>query len=62
MLVRTTPGQVVFCNNPVTGLIIATGIFISSPYNGVMMVLGAVASTLTAMVVQADEASIANGS
>eukprot|EP00035_Acanthoeca_spectabilis_P001811 m.82930 g.82930 ORF g.82930 m.82930 type:complete len:918 (-) comp11154_c0_seq1:95-2848(-) len=54
-------GQVVFMNNPVTGLFIATGILVSSPYEGALLLLGVASSTLTAMLMRLDQASIRSG-
>mmetsp|Transcript_32323 Transcript_32323/g.84582 ORF Transcript_32323/g.84582 Transcript_32323/m.84582 type:complete len:965 (+) Transcript_32323:231-3125(+) len=54
-------GQVVFMNNPITGLLITIAIFVASPYAGALMVLGTVAGTATAMAFEMDAASIDSG-
>lgn len=42
-------------NNPISGAIICIGVFNSSSYHGCMMLLGAAASTLTAIAVGSDK-------
>jgi len=59
-LLRGT-GQVMFQNNPLTGLIFLAGIFVNSGKLGGLGVLGLAASTLTAYLLGADRALIRNG-
>lgn len=54
-------GQVVFMNNPVTGLAIVVGMFIASPWLGVAGVIGLVVSTVTAIVLGIDRSAIRAG-
>ena len=54
-------GQVVFQNNPVSGLIILAALFFNSWIYGVICLLGAVVATATARVLKADEGLIENG-
>lgn len=54
-------GQVVFQNNPLSGLIILGAIYLNSPIYGTICVFGVVVSTLTAIVLQADRELIRNG-
>lgn len=54
-------GQVVFQNNPASGLIIVAGLFANSWIYAVICIAGAIASTLTAIVLQADKGLIRNG-
>lgn len=59
-LLRGT-GQVMFQNNPLTGLLFLIGIFVNSPLLGVAGLLGLAGSTLTAWLLGADRALIRNG-
>jgi urea transporter len=59
-LLRGT-GQVMFQNNPLTGLIFLAGIFVNSGKLGGLGLLGLAASTLTAYLLGADRALIRNG-
>lgn len=54
-------GQVIFVNNPFSGLLILVALFIQSPWVGCMSVVGVVASTLTAIGFKLDRASLRNG-
>lgn len=54
-------GQVIFVNNPISGLLILVALFIQSPWVGVMSVVGVVASTLTAIALNLDRNSLRNG-
>ncbi|QOG06206.1 urea transporter [Aureimonas sp. OT7] len=54
-------GQVVFQNNPVSGLIILAALFFNSWIYGVICLLGAVVATATARVLKADDGLIENG-
>ena len=59
-LLRGT-GQVMFQNNPLTGLLFLIGIFVNSAKLGGAGLLGLAASTLAAYVLGADRALIRNG-
>jgi urea transporter len=59
-LLRGT-GQVMFQNNPVTGLLFLVGIFVNSAKLGGAGLLGLAASTLAAYLLGADRALIRNG-
>eukprot|EP00040_Diaphanoeca_grandis_P020895 m.111127 g.111127 ORF g.111127 m.111127 type:complete len:1046 (-) comp28098_c0_seq2:151-3288(-) len=54
-------GQVVFMNNPFTGALITVGMFISSPYYAVMMLIGVVSSNGLAQALGMLQSSITNG-
>ena len=54
-------GQVIFVNNPISGLLILLALFIQSPWVGSMGLLGVLASTITAMVFQLDRETTRNG-
>lgn len=54
-------GQVIFVNNPLSGLLILLALFIQSPWMGVMSVVGLVASTLTAILLNLNRESLGNG-
>lgn len=54
-------GQVVFQNNPVSGLIILGALFFNSWIYGVICLLGAIVATLTARILDADDGLIADG-
>lgn len=59
-LLRGT-GQVMFQNNPLTGLIFLAGIFVNSGKLGGLGVLGLAASTLAAYLLGADRALVRDG-
>src|SRR6266540_3481008 len=59
-LLRST-GQVMFQNNPLTGLIFLAGIFVNSGKLGGLGILGLATSTLTAYLLGADRTLIRNG-
>ncbi len=59
-LLRGT-GQVMFQNNPLTGLLILIGIFVNSALFGIAGVLGLIVSTLTAVLLRADHGLIRAG-
>src|ERR671914_150961 len=59
-LLRGT-GQVMFQNNPLTGLLFLVGIFVNSPKLGGAGLLGLAASTLAAYLLGADRTLIRNG-
>ena len=54
-------GQVIFVNNPVSGLLILAALFIQSPWVATMGLVAVVASTLTAICLRLDRDSIRNG-
>ncbi len=54
-------GQVIFVNNPISGALILLALFIQSPWAGLMGALGVVTSTLTALGLGLDRATIRNG-
>ncbi|MEM9219411.1 MAG: urea transporter [Cyanobacteria bacterium P01_F01_bin.150] len=54
-------GQVIFINNPISGLLILIALFIQSPWVGAMGLLGVVASTIMALVLRLDRTDIRNG-
>ena len=54
-------GQVIFLNNPLSGLLILAALFIQSPWVGTMGLVAVVASTLTAIWLRLDRDSIRNG-
>jgi urea transporter len=54
-------GQVVFQNNPVSGLVILAAIFYNSWIYGLVIVIGVVTGTATACLLQADRQLIRNG-
>ena len=54
-------GQVIFVNNPLSGLLILVALFIQSTWVGGMSLLGAIASTLTAVALQLERETIRNG-
>src|SRR6266566_9499481 len=59
-LLRGT-GQVMFQNNPLTGLLFLAGIFVNSGKLGGLGILGLATSTLTAYLLGADRTLIRNG-
>jgi urea transporter len=59
-LLRGT-GQVMFQNNPITGLLFLAGIFYNSVWFGIAGVIGLVASTVAAMILGADRNLIRAG-
>lgn len=54
-------GQVVFVNNPLSGLIILLALFIQSPWVGLMSLVGVVSSTYAAIALNLERESIRNG-
>lgn len=54
-------GQVVFMNNPLSGLLILAGLWIASTWLGLAATLGALASTATALVLGLDRTAIRGG-
>lgn len=54
-------GQVMFQNNPLTGLLILVGIFVNSALFGLAGVIGLIVSTLTALILGADRTMIRAG-
>jgi len=54
-------GQVVFMNNPVTGLLIMIGIFVASAWLGVAALIGLLASTLVGILIGIDRNLIRAG-
>jgi len=54
-------GQVMFQNNPITGLLFFAGIFYNSAALGVCAVLGTMAATLTAQLLGVDKALVRSG-
>lgn len=54
-------GQVVFMNNPITGLMIVIGIFVASAWLGVAAVIGLVASTLVGIFLGVDRTLLRAG-
>lgn len=54
-------GQVIFANNPVTGLIILVAMFIQAPWLGLMSLCGVAAATLTAMALRLSHDMTQNG-
>lgn len=59
-LLRGT-GQVMFQNNPVTGLLFLIGIFVNSALLGLAGLIGLIVSTLTAAILGADRTAIRAG-
>lgn len=54
-------GQVIFVNNPLSGLLILLALFIQSPWIGLMSLLGVVSSTVAAIALNSDRDNICNG-
>lgn len=54
-------GQVIFVNNPLSGLLILLALFVQSPWIGLMSLLGVVSSTVTAIALKLDRDNIRNG-
>ncbi|MEG4287678.1 urea transporter [Microcoleus sp. C2C3] len=54
-------GQVIFVNNPLSGLLILAAMFIQSPWLGGMSLVGTASATLTAIVLKANPGAIQNG-
>lgn len=54
-------GQVVFCNNSMSGVFIATGLMIGDPQTGVMALLGCTSATGMAYLAGLDRAMIRDG-
>ncbi|MFB8787778.1 MAG: urea transporter, partial [Potamolinea sp.] len=53
--------QVIFVNNPLSGLLILTAMFIQSPWLGVMSLVGTATATLMAIALKANQGAIQNG-
>jgi len=54
-------GQVIFVNNPLSGLLILLALLIQSPWIGLMSLLGVISSTVTAIALKLDRETIRNG-
>lgn len=54
-------GQIVFMNNPVTGLLILVGLWVFSPWLGFAAMLGVVASTASALILGLDRLAVRAG-
>ncbi|HEY9647373.1 MAG TPA: urea transporter [Chroococcidiopsis sp.] len=54
-------GQVIFVNNPISGLLILIALFLQSSWVGVLSAVGVLASTLTAVALRLDRTSLRNG-
>ncbi len=54
-------GQVIFVNNPISGLLILVALWLQSPWVAVMSLAGVLASTLTAIALHLDRNSLRNG-
>lgn len=54
-------GQVVFVNNPLSGLLILLALFIQSPWIGLMSLVAVVSSTITAIALKLDRDTIRSG-
>ncbi|WP_414544841.1 urea transporter [Nostoc sp. CCY0012] len=54
-------GQVIFVNNPLSGLLILVAILLQSPWMALMALLGVIASTLTAIALKINPDVIRNG-
>uniref|UniRef100_A0A8D1QVH7 Urea transporter 1 n=1 Tax=Sus scrofa TaxID=9823 RepID=A0A8D1QVH7_PIG len=53
--------QVMFVNNPLSGILIILGLFIQNPWWAISGCLGTVVSTLTALILSQDKSAIAAG-
>ena len=54
-------GQVIFANNPFSGFLILVAIWIQAPWVGLMGVVGVVASTVAAILLNLDRDTVRNG-
>ena len=54
-------GQVMFMNNPITGILFLIGILLSSTHTAVYCMVGVICSTATAYILGLDRNSISNG-
>ncbi len=54
-------GQVIFVNNPLSGLLILLALFIQSPWIGLMSLVAVVSSTLSAVALKLDRDTIRGG-
>ena len=54
-------GQVIFVNNPISGLLFLIAMLIQLPWLGVMSMIGTVSATITAMITTANPGEIQNG-
>jgi urea transporter len=53
--------DVIFVNNPLSGLLILAAMFIQSPWLGGMSLVGTASATLMAIALKANRAAIQNG-
>nr|XP_004656876.2 urea transporter 2 isoform X1 [Jaculus jaculus]XP_045000473.1 urea transporter 2 isoform X1 [Jaculus jaculus] len=53
--------QVMFVNNPLSGMLIVLGLFVQNPWWAIAGCLGTIVSTLTALVLSQDKSAIASG-
>ncbi|XP_037661445.1 urea transporter 2 isoform X1 [Choloepus didactylus] len=53
--------QVMFVNNPLSGILIVLGLFIQNPWWAISGCLGTIVSTLTALILSQDKSTIAAG-
>ncbi|XP_061566050.1 urea transporter 1 [Cololabis saira] len=53
--------RVILANNPLSGALILAALYWSSPWQGLLGTLGALASTLTAVIIGQDSADVAGG-
>ncbi|MEJ1286025.1 solute carrier family 14 (urea transporter) member 2 [Cricetulus griseus] len=53
--------QVMFVNNPLSGILIVLGLFVQNPWWAISGCLGTVVSTLTALILSQDKSAIAAG-
>lgn len=54
-------GQVIFVNNPISGLLILLALVIQSPWVGLLSGMGVTSATLTGLVLGLDRATLRNG-
>lgn len=47
--------QVMFVNNPLSGVLIVLGLFVQNPWRAISGCLGTIVSTLTALVLSQDK-------
>lgn len=53
-------GQILFCNSPLTGLVVLIG-FIDSPISGILALISSVSATLTAILTRTERSLIKSG-
>ncbi|XP_028639034.1 urea transporter 2 isoform X1 [Grammomys surdaster] len=53
--------QVMFVNNPLSGILILLGLFVQNPWWAILGCLGTIMSTLTALILSQDKSAIAAG-